>query len=86
VLSGDDATVNAWCGNQSLNGVLHRFFGPAPWVFARVVVIAVLGGIAVALLVRRMVADGRGFSALLVTALYGTLISPIAWTHHWCGR
>lgn len=81
LLVGDDATTNAWIGNQSLNGIAHHFLGAASWVFGVVVAAALLAGIAVAVLLRRM--RERPFAALVVTALYGTAISPIAWTHHW---
>jgi alpha-1,2-mannosyltransferase len=83
LLAGDDATTNAYVGNQSLNGIVHRFLGPAPWVFGVVVVLALAGGIGAAVVVRRLARAGRPFPALVVTALYGTAVSPIAWTHHW---
>lgn len=83
LLAGDDATSNAYVGNQSLNGIVHRFLGPAPWVFGVVVVLALAAGIGAAAVVRRLASAGRPFAALVVTALYGTGVSPIAWTHHW---
>jgi alpha-1,2-mannosyltransferase len=83
MLGGDDATGNAWGGNQSLNGLLQRLTGQASWAFA---VAAVSAGacVVVALLVaRKLHTRGEALGAVLVTGCAGALASPISWSHHW---
>ena len=72
-----------WIFNQSLNGLVNRASELAPWSLAVAVgVAAVLAGPAVWLVVR-LHRRGEDVAALLVTAFYGLLLSPVSWSHHW---
>ncbi|WP_103353135.1 glycosyltransferase 87 family protein [Amycolatopsis sp. CA-128772] len=72
-----------WIFNQSLNGLVNRATELAPWSLAVAVgVAAVLAGPAVWLVVR-LHRRGEDAGALLVTAFYGLLLSPVSWSHHW---
>ncbi|MEU4253402.1 glycosyltransferase 87 family protein [Amycolatopsis sp. NPDC026612] len=72
-----------WIFNQSLNGLVNRATHLAPWSLAVAVgVAAVLAGPAVWLVVR-LHRRGEEGAALLVTAFYGLLLSPVSWSHHW---
>lgn len=72
-----------WAGNQSLNGLLNRLFDLAPWSSpAALVISAVLAPGAVWLMLR-FHRRGQALAALLVTAFYALLISPVSWSHHW---
>ncbi len=72
-----------WIFNQSLNGLVNRATHLAPWSLAVAVgVAAVLAGPAVWLVVR-LHRRGEEAAALLVTAFYGLLLSPVSWSHHW---
>jgi alpha-1,2-mannosyltransferase len=69
--------------NQSLRGALSRTFGydvemSWPWLLA-VAVSAALTWFAV----RAAVRAGDELAALLAVQLFGLLISPISWSHHW---
>ncbi|GGU27722.1 glycosyltransferase 87 family protein [Lentzea flava] len=69
--------------NQSLRGALSRTFGydvemSWPWLLA-VAVSAALTWFAV----RAAVRAGDELAALLSVQLFGLLISPISWSHHW---
>jgi alpha-1,2-mannosyltransferase len=75
--------------NQSWRGGVSRILGHdagyGPWVLAGIAVSAVL-----ALLAWRALAhdghDGHDrdrLGSLLVVQLFGLLLSPISWTHHW---
>nr|WP_033243651.1 mannosyltransferase [Nocardia carnea] len=68
--------------NQSLRGALSRLLGTdvgtGPWWIAGVVVMAALGWFAWRALRR----DDLLGTALIVQ-LFGLLISPISWSHHW---
>ncbi|WP_432421406.1 mannosyltransferase [Nocardia carnea] len=68
--------------NQSLRGALSRLLGSdvgtGPWWIAGVLVMAVLGWFAWRALRR----DDLLGTALIVQ-LFGLLISPISWSHHW---
>jgi alpha-1,2-mannosyltransferase len=67
--------------NQSWRGAISRILGHdahyGPIVLAGIAVTAVL-----ALLAWRAL-DGDRLGLLLVVQLFGLLISPISWTHHW---
>ena len=71
--------------NQSWRGGISRILGHdagyGPWVLAAVAVTAVLAVLAWRALSRPRRCDRLG--ALLVVELFGLLISPISWTHHW---
>ena len=72
-----------WIFNQSLNGLVNRASALAPRSLAVAVgVAAVLAGPAVWLVVR-LHRRGEDAAALLVTAFYGLLLSPVSWSHHW---
>ncbi|WP_233158225.1 glycosyltransferase 87 family protein [Actinokineospora bangkokensis] len=68
-----------WAGNQSLNGLVLRLFDGAEWSEVAVAVVALVLVVPCALLVRRSPA----LPALLVSAFFGLLISPVSWSHHW---
>ncbi|MFO7192640.1 MAG: glycosyltransferase 87 family protein [Thermocrispum agreste] len=72
-----------WSDNQALNGLFLRLTGGASWSLAAAIAVgAVLAPFAV-LLMRRYQLRGEPLQALLVTAFYGLLVSPVSWTHHW---
>lgn len=79
--------------NQSLRGALSRILGHdagapwqlaghripfGPWWIAWVVVVAVL-----ALFAWRALRPDDRLGALLVVQLFGLMVSPISWSHHW---
>ncbi|MFD7654238.1 mannosyltransferase [Actinosynnema sp. NPDC059797] len=69
--------------NQSLRGALSRTFGydvgtSWPWLLA-VAVSAVLTGFAL----RAAVRAGDTLAAVVAVQLFGLLLSPISWSHHW---
>jgi alpha-1,2-mannosyltransferase len=70
-------------GNQSLNGLIARLSSLAPWTLQLAIAIGLLLAIPVFLLVRRFHRQRRPLPALLVTAFYGLLVSPVSWSHHW---
>ncbi|WP_042413611.1 glycosyltransferase 87 family protein [Streptacidiphilus anmyonensis] len=80
---GDDATGNAWGGNQSLNGLVQRLTGQASWAFAVAATAACVCVVVALLLARRLHRRGEALGALLVTGCAGALASPISWSHHW---
>lgn len=69
--------------NQTLNGLLQRVTSHAWWALP--VALAVTAALAVpaGLLVLELHRRGRDLPALLVTAFYGLLVSPISWREHW---
>lgn len=72
-----------WAGNQSLNGLVNRLSDLAPWSSAAALAIgAALAPFAVWLMLR-FHRRGQALAALLVTAFYGLLVSPVSWSHHW---
>jgi alpha-1,2-mannosyltransferase len=83
LFSGNPATSSAQVANQSLNGLIERLSDRAGWAFP----VAILLGLAllavIVPVVRWLVARGEHLEALLVSAGYGLLVSPISWTHHW---
>lgn len=70
-------------GNQSLNGLLLRLTHLAPWSLTVALAAGALLAVPVGLAVRRLHRCGRELPALLLTALFGLLVSPVSWTHHW---
>ncbi|GAA1350508.1 mannosyltransferase [Saccharothrix algeriensis] len=69
--------------NQSLRGALSRSFGHDvgtswPWLLA-VAVSAVLVGFAL----RAATRAGDALAAVVAVQLFGLLLSPISWSHHW---
>lgn len=79
VFGAADAGNAGWSDNQSLYGLLLRLGVPA-WTWLPAV--AALAP-PVWWLVRRLHRHGDDLSALLVSAVYGLLASPVSWTHHW---
>ncbi|WP_048876801.1 glycosyltransferase 87 family protein [Saccharomonospora saliphila] len=72
-----------WAGNQSLNGLLNRLTDLAPWATPAALGIgAALAPFAVWLMLR-FHRRGQPLYALLVTAFYALLVSPVSWSHHW---
>ncbi|SER83036.1 alpha-1,2-mannosyltransferase [Actinokineospora terrae] len=68
-----------WAGNQSLNGLVLRLTDNADWSMTVVAPIALVLAVPCVLWVRRM----SPLPALLVTAFFGLLVSPVSWSHHW---
>ncbi|MFI7002866.1 mannosyltransferase [Nocardia sp. NPDC050175] len=68
--------------NQSLRGALSRILGydvqSGPWWLAGVLVVAVLAFFAW----RALEPDDR-MGTLIMVQLFGLLVSPISWSHHW---
>ncbi|WP_433629209.1 mannosyltransferase [Nocardia sp. CA-120079] len=67
--------------NQSLRGALSRLLGhdvqSGPWWLAAVVVVAVL-----ALFAWRALGPDDRLGTLIVVQLFGLMVSPISWSHH----
>jgi alpha-1,2-mannosyltransferase len=72
-----------WAGNQSLNGLVLRLSDLAPWALAAAVGIGAVLAIPAVVLVRRFHHAGQPLAALLVTAFFGLLLSPVSWSHHY---
>ena len=72
-----------WAGNQSLNGLLNRATQLAPWASHAALGIGLALGIPALWLMIRFHRRGQNLAALLVTAFWTLLVSPISWTHHW---
>ncbi|GAA4549014.1 glycosyltransferase 87 family protein [Amycolatopsis samaneae] len=72
-----------WIFNQSLNGMVNRASQLAPWSLAVAVAIAAVLAVPAVWLVVRLHRRGESVAALLVTAFYGLLFSPVSWSHHW---
>jgi alpha-1,2-mannosyltransferase len=72
-----------WAGNQSLNGLVLRLSDLAPWALGAAIAIGAVLAIPAVLLVRRYHHAGKPLAALLVTAFFGLLLSPVSWSHHY---
>ncbi|MGH3879517.1 MAG: glycosyltransferase 87 family protein [Actinophytocola sp.] len=72
-----------WAGNQSLNGLVLRLSDLAPWALAVAIGIGAVLAVPAVLLVRRFHKAGQPLAALLVTAFFGVLLSPVSWSHHY---
>lgn len=72
-----------WAGNQSLNGLVLRLTELAPWALAAAVGIGALLAVPAVFLARRFHQRGQPLPALLVTAFFGLLLSPVSWSHHY---
>ncbi|MEV6829693.1 glycosyltransferase 87 family protein [Amycolatopsis sp. NPDC051102] len=72
-----------WAGNQSLNALMNRATDLAPWASKAAMGIGFLLAIPALWLLMRFHRKGQALAALLVTAFWTLLISPISWTHHW---
>lgn len=75
---------NFWyAGNESLRGVLPRLgLPPGPSSVAWDLLV-VLFAVVCWLAVRRRTARGDTLGSVVATGLFGLLISPVSWTHHW---
>lgn len=83
---GSDLNVldtGGWIYNQSLHGTLLRFLDGSPSAMQLTLIIAAVLAAPAIYLVRRYANRGDPTSALLVTGLFGVLVSPISWSHHW---
>lgn len=69
-------------GNQSMDGLVSRIFGPGEptWVWL-VMVVAVTG--CALIVARRFDGAGRPLEELAVMGLAMLLVTPISWSHHW---
>lgn len=72
-----------WAGNQSLNGLVSRLSELAPWSLQVALAIGAVLAVPALWLMLRYHRRGQALPALLVTAFYGLLISPVSWSHHW---
>jgi alpha-1,2-mannosyltransferase len=72
-----------WAGNQSLNGLMNRITDLAPWASKAAIGISVLLAIPALWLMLRFHRRGQALAALLVSAFFALLASPISWSHHW---
>ncbi|SFB34340.1 alpha-1,2-mannosyltransferase [Amycolatopsis marina] len=72
-----------WAGNQSLNGLLNRMTDLAPWASNAALGIGALLAPPAIWLMLRFHRRGQPLAALLVTAFYALLVSPVSWSHHW---
>lgn len=72
-----------WAGNQSLNGLVLRLSDLAPWALGVAIAIGVLLAVPAVYLVLRFHRAGQPLTALLVTAFFGVLLSPVSWSHHY---
>ncbi|MEC3978081.1 glycosyltransferase 87 family protein [Amycolatopsis sp. H20-H5] len=72
-----------WIFNQSFNGLVSRASHLAPWSLAVAVALAAVLAVPAVWLVFRLSRRGEPVAALLVTAFYALLLSPVSWSHHW---
>ena len=72
-----------WAGNQSLHGLLTRLTDQAPWSLAAAIGVAAVLAVPAVYLVRRFHLAGQPLPALLTTAFFGLLVSPVSWSHHY---
>ena len=72
-----------WAGNQSLNGLLLRLTDLAPWALAAAICVGAVLAVPAVYLVRRFHRAGQALPALLVSAFFGLLLSPVTWSHHY---
>jgi alpha-1,2-mannosyltransferase len=72
-----------WIFNQSLNGLVNRASVLAPWSLTVAIAVAAILAVPAVWLVVRLHRRCEPVAALLVTAFYGLLLSPVSWSHHW---
>ncbi|OLF08294.1 hypothetical protein BU204_34375 [Actinophytocola xanthii] len=72
-----------WAGNQSLHALILRLTDLAPWSLAAAIGVGALLAVPAVILVRRFHLRGQPVQALLVTAFFGLLLSPVTWSHHY---
>nr|WP_256991052.1 glycosyltransferase 87 family protein [Rhodococcus sp. 06-235-1A] len=83
IVDSDRIGGPAYPANQSITGVLARLgMDELPrsvlWLALSVVVLAVA-----AVAMRKAFAAGESALALTVNAMFGLLVSPVSWSHHW---
>ena len=83
LFSTNPALSSAQVANQSLNGLLQRLSGRASWAFPAAILIGLALLAVIVPVLRWLTARGAHLEALLVSAGYGLLVSPVSWTHHW---
>jgi alpha-1,2-mannosyltransferase len=72
-----------WAGNQSLNGMINRLSDLAPWASKAALGVSALLAIPAVWLMLKFHRKGQNLAALLVTAFFVLLASPVSWSHHW---
>ncbi|WP_084736088.1 glycosyltransferase 87 family protein [Actinophytocola xinjiangensis] len=72
-----------WAGNQSLHALILRLSDLAPWSLGAAIGVGALLAVPAVWLVLRFHRQGRPLEALLVTAFFGLLLSPVSWSHHY---
>jgi alpha-1,2-mannosyltransferase len=83
LFSTNPAMSSAQVANQSLNGLIQRLSDRASWAFPAAILIGLALLAVIVPVVRLLAASGAHLQALLVSAGYGLLVSPVSWTHHW---
>jgi alpha-1,2-mannosyltransferase len=73
---------NAGTSNQSLRGLLLRFFLPGSAPGALWLGLALLVAVPGFLVARRLALDSYEMAGIAVTLLLGVLLSPVSWIHH----
>ncbi|MFF2556058.1 mannosyltransferase [Nocardia sp. NPDC058058] len=83
-LLGDASRIGpvASSTNQSLRGALSRFLGHDV-VSGPVWMVAVLVTAVLAVLAWRALAKDDRLGTLIIVQLFGLMVSPISWSHHW---
>ncbi|RZS33878.1 alpha-1,2-mannosyltransferase [Herbihabitans rhizosphaerae] len=72
-----------WIFNQSLNGLVRRLTFDAGYSTVVAFAIGALLAVPAVLLVRHYHRKTLALQALLVSAGFGLLVSPVSWSHHW---
>ncbi|MFC4004206.1 glycosyltransferase 87 family protein [Prauserella oleivorans] len=72
-----------WIFNQSLHGMVSRAADGAPWALWVAVALGAVLAAPAGWLVVRLHRRGESLAAVLVTAFYALLLSPVSWSHHW---
>ncbi|PRX44313.1 alpha-1,2-mannosyltransferase [Prauserella shujinwangii] len=72
-----------WIFNQSLSGLVNRASQVAPWSPLAALAAGIVLAVPAVWLVVRLHRRGDAAGALLVTACYALLLSPVSWSHHW---
>jgi alpha-1,2-mannosyltransferase len=82
VMDAERVGAVAYTMNQSVNGALWRALGPGGSSMAWLLIAAVLLGLAWAT-IRGFERAGYPAHGLIACAVFGLLVSPISWSHHW---
>jgi alpha-1,2-mannosyltransferase len=72
-----------WAGNQGLNGLTQRMTELSESSLTIAVAIGAVLAVPAFILARRFHQAGQPLPALLVTAFFGLVFSPVSWSHHW---